>query len=78
MAKVGKPGRNERRKITATALNNLAAAFLVTGIIVPVVSTAYGLPSPKARYWPAFALLWLASGTGLHWAARHEAEGIEE
>jgi hypothetical protein len=33
MADLGKLGRDERRKITATALNNLAVAFFVTGLI---------------------------------------------
>jgi hypothetical protein len=33
--------RNERTKITATAINNLAVALVVTGLIVPSVSLAY-------------------------------------
>lgn len=55
----GKAARNERRKITATAFNNLAVAFVVTGAIVPLVSYFYEMVAPKTTYWPVFVVLWV-------------------
>ena len=38
---------NEQTKLTATALNNLAVAIWVTGLIGPVVAVLYGTPAQK-------------------------------
>ncbi len=52
---------NERIKLLATALNNLALAFGVAGYIGPVVSAA--VPgSPRA----VVTIFWLFIGVGLH------------
>ncbi len=52
---------NERLKLLATALNNLALAFIVAGYIGPVVTGA--VPgSPRA----IVAVAWLSLGLGLH------------
>ena len=70
--------RNERRKITATALNNIAVSLVVTGLIVPAVSMANQLSYPQARFWWVFALFWLAIGVLLHIIARRVLGEIEE
>lgn len=62
---------NERTKLTANALNTLAVATVVTGIVVPTVKFVYepgGTPP-----WPllvAISLVWLGAGVGLHLIAR--------
>lgn len=33
--------RNERLKLFATLINNVAAAFLIGGLITPLIATAY-------------------------------------
>ena len=78
MATLNKAGRNERRKITATAANNVAVSFFVTGIVLPVVSSAYQLSTPHTRYWGLFAVVWLAVGIIFHIVSRHILGGIEE
>lgn len=70
--------RNERRKITATAVNNLAVALVVTGVIVPTVNLAGPAHLPTTGYAYAFALLWIAGGCVLHLAARHVLGRMEE
>ncbi len=56
---------NERLKLLATALNNLALAFVVAGYIGPVVSgTVPG--SPRA----VVTVAWLAFGVALHSAGQ--------
>jgi hypothetical protein len=37
---MGKAAKNERLKITAAYLNNIATAFFVTGIVIPYLSLA--------------------------------------
>ena len=70
--------RSERRKITATALNNVAVSFIVTGLVVPLVSVAYQLSFPRTRYWGLFAVMWLMCGLGLHLASRRMLGDIQE
>ena len=43
---MNKVARNERRRITATALNNLSVSLIVTGVIIPVVGLAYQMTYP--------------------------------
>ncbi len=78
MPATNKAARNERRKITATAVNNVGVAIIVTGIVVPSVSIAYQMTLPQTKYWSIFALLWLIRGLGLHAIARDLLGRIEE
>ena len=56
---------NERPKLLATALNNLALAFVVAGYVGPVVSGA--VPgSPRA----IVLIVWLLLGVGFHGVAQ--------
>ncbi len=78
MAAPNKPARNEQVKLMATALNNLGIAFVVSGIIVPIVALAYQSSLPRTNYWAAFALVWLAFGVGFHLSGRAALRRIEE
>ena len=52
---------NERLKLVATALNNVAVAFVVIGLVTPVV--AGSIPGTPAALAP---LAWLGMGIFLH------------
>lgn len=69
--------RNERRKITANFLNNLASVFVATGFITPIVSFTADLTHPRSGYWTSFLLLWLCLGASFHIAARAVLKGVE-
>lgn len=75
---MNKTARNERRKITATALNNLAVSFVVTGVVVPIIGLAYTMTYPQDQIWFALAALWLMLGIGFHLVARRIVGRIEE
>jgi hypothetical protein len=60
---------NEQTKLTATALNNIAVAFVIAGVVAPVVQ--YGGTQPLLSAAPiAFSLIWLLAGEILHLFAR--------
>jgi len=40
--------QNERVKLTATWLNTLAAATIVTGVLAPIAAFVFGLPASGA------------------------------
>jgi hypothetical protein len=50
---------NERTKLTATAINNVAVTTIATALIAPAVSFVYGPPAA-----------WCAAGVVLHLTAR--------
>lgn len=52
---------NERLKLLATALNNLALAFIVSGVIVPLIS---GMLTSGRQV--GVAVLWVGLGAALH------------
>ena len=60
---------NEQTKLLATAVNNIAVALVVIGVVTPVTAMSFGVASaPVLR--PAtvvFAAIWLCAATGLHW-----------
>ncbi len=63
--------RNERLKLLATALNNVAVAILVTALIAPSASVLYGFTSPTgSRLWPLIACGWFLGGITLHLTAQ--------
>lgn len=69
---------NERTKLTATLLNNIAAASLITGVVGPAVAVSYGLPGPTGG-WTAIliTLVWLSTGAALHYMARALLKGLK-
>ncbi len=69
---------NERTKLTATLLNNVAAATLVTGVVGPNVALSYGLPGP-AGGWSALLItvVWLLAGSAIHYMARYLLKGLK-
>ncbi|HME26487.1 MAG TPA: hypothetical protein VKI44_35040 [Acetobacteraceae bacterium] len=70
--------RNERSKLTAVLLNNLAASVFVTAIVVPLAATTYGTAVPKSPYWWIFGACWVALGAGIHGWARWSLGGLKE
>ena len=69
--------RNEKRKLAATALNNIAVATVVAGLVAPVIALGYQLSAPHGRYWIAFPALWLVTAYGIHQLARRQLERLE-
>jgi len=62
---------NERTKLTATAINNVAVATIATALIAPAVSFVYGSPATGPHgWWFLIALAWCAAGVVLHLTAR--------
>jgi hypothetical protein len=73
--------KNERVKLTATWLNTLAAATIVTGVLAPIAAFVFGLPASGAVSVRSFlfaAVAWLLSGIILHWVARYMLGSLEE
>jgi len=62
--------KNERVKLTATALNNAAVATAIASVVAPTAADVYGMTMPKTPYWWVFALLCLIGSAALHAAAR--------
>jgi hypothetical protein len=54
--------RNERIKLLATALNNLALAFAISGVVVPIIG---GRP-----FGGLLTLVWFVLGAALHLCAQ--------
>ena len=61
---------NEQSKLSATAVNNVAVAFVVVGIVTPLVSFAQSPTIPATAATFAISLAWLLTGAILHLAAR--------
>ena len=62
--------QNEQTKLTATALNNVAVAFIVAGFVAPVVGFAQTLEFRPGVESALFSGFWLVTGSVLHVAAR--------
>ena len=45
--------RNEKRKLAATALNNIAVATVVAGLVAPVIALGYQFSAPHGRSYGA-------------------------
>jgi hypothetical protein len=59
--------QNERTKLLATALNNVAVATIATALIAPTASVLYS--GDQTPFWPGRAVLglaWLGGGICLH------------
>lgn len=62
---------NEQTKLTATALNNVAVAFVIAGFVGPMVAVGYGSEA-MARDAVAIvvSVIWLLVGFILHSIAK--------
>ncbi len=69
--------RNEKRKLAATALNNIAVATVVAGLVAPVIALGYQFSAPHGKYWIAFPVLWLVAAYVIHQIARRQLERLE-
>ncbi|MEO8713577.1 MAG: hypothetical protein ABI369_01040 [Acetobacteraceae bacterium] len=79
MSPPSKTVQNEQRKLAATALNNLAVAFIVTGIIVPLVGVGYRTAAfLQNSFWGGFGLMWLVLGLGFHRLGHWILKGMKE
>jgi len=67
---------NERIKLTATLLNNLAGSCAFAGIIAPIAAVLYNFQIPASRYWGAFVLCWGLVATIFHFTARTLLKGL--
>jgi hypothetical protein len=71
--------RNERRKLTATLLNTLAAGSLLTAIIGPAVGFGEGTAHlPAFGHWLLGAITWGLVGVGSHIMALARISRLEE
>ncbi|GEO13497.1 hypothetical protein [Microvirga aerophila] len=62
---------NEQTKLTATALNNIAVAFVIAGFVGPVVALGYGSDAlPRGGIAIAVSFIWLFVGFILHSIAK--------
>jgi uncharacterized iron-regulated membrane protein len=72
-----KNARNEQRKLAATALNGMAVAIFVIGLLTPFFIGELGSREPiRAAVVTAGAALVL--GFAFHWVARHVIGQLEE
>lgn len=70
--------RTEQTKLLATAINNVAVAFVIVGFVTPVTAASFGIanaPAVTPRS-TLFALAWVATGFALHWLARRALRGL--
>jgi hypothetical protein len=61
---------NEQAKLSATALNNIAVAFVVLGIVTPAIGIGQARSIPAEAVGYAISLGWLLTGAILHLCAR--------
>jgi len=69
--------RNEKRKLAATALNNIAVATVAAGLLAPVIALGCQFSAPHGKFWIAFPVLWLVTAYGIHQLARRQLERLE-
>jgi hypothetical protein len=71
---------NERLKLLAAWFNTVAAAFLTTGVVAPIIAIIYGL-APKAldpMLVFASSLICMAVSACLHLAGRYILGALQE
>lgn len=63
---------NEQTKLTATAMSDTALAFIIAGLVAPVVSLSLGLSTAPAASTVAVVVsfAWFVAGVALHVFAR--------
>lgn len=72
---------NERAKLSATFLNNIAVAVIGSGLIAPFFVVLYGLGNLSAdqvRFFGLAAPGWVLLGGGLHYLARGALGRLKE
>ncbi len=72
---------NERAKLSATFLNNIAVGVIGSGLIAPFFVALYGLGNLTAeqiRFIGLAAPGWVLLGVGLHFLARAVLGGLKE
>ena len=70
---------NERRKLTATALNGLAVTTMAAGFIAPIVAVSYGVSTVSGSlYFAAVGVIWFLVAIGIHIAAIGLLGGLKE
>lgn len=70
---------NERWKLTATALNGVAVATIVTGFVGPLVAVSYGVSTtPGSAYLVGIAASWFLAAIVIHMVARAILGGLKE
>lgn len=62
--------QTERIKLTATTLNTVGIAVILSGAVLPIISLLYAGEPPKARLWWLLGIWWLGMGVFLHSVAR--------
>ncbi len=70
---------NEQTKLLATALNNVAVAYVVVGFVTPLTAMSFGVSSapPLRTATATFAGIWLCTAIGLHWVARRVLRSLK-
>ncbi len=70
---------NEQTKLLATAINNVAVAFVILGVVTPLTAVSFGVVSaPPPSPWTAFfAAIWFCTGAGLHLLARRALRSLK-
>jgi len=73
---IAKTIKNEHAKLAATFFNNVAVAFVVAGVIVPIIATTYGTNVPTGRFWIAYIVLWSFMAYSNHLIGRLLLKGV--
>ncbi len=70
---------NEQTKLLATALNNIAVAYVVVEFVTPITAVSFGVSSapPLKTATVCFAATWLCTAIGLHWVARRVLRSLK-
>ncbi|AWN36938.1 hypothetical protein [Methylobacterium radiodurans] len=69
---------NEQTKLLATAINNVAVAFVILGVVTPLTAVNFGVESAPPNPWMAFfAAIWFCSGGNLHLLARRASRSLK-
>ena len=62
---------NERTKLLATIVNNIATAIILAAWVTPVIALTCGVSGPQSGLKAILLSLgWLVAGSVLHWIAR--------
>lgn len=69
----------EQTKLLATAINNVAAAFIVIGFVTPITAASFNLGGvgPLRFDTAALTVVWLFTRIGIHLIARRILRGIK-
>jgi hypothetical protein len=71
---------NERKKLAATFLNNVAVTIVGTGLVAPFFAALYGLSAmtpEQVRFFGLAAPGWVILGGGIHFVARSILGGLK-